>query len=261
MLTFLLLILTINSRVYIFKERFTGCTSPLFKKTFNFIFFKIDFSEACTNLETCAKDTSKTQSECIRAFNSEMDEFCGSYARKDRWRRRYCFKIANQNKLVATELENDLFKYIEPVDPVDPVDPVCEIETEKAFNGDSFISFGNALEDGNCLDFNDSDELSLTSCSDDNSKQNWVLFVDKKLDGNSYFKDDNGHCLTAVLKNNKMVTEVCNFCNENQIFNTENDSEFFNLIKNVATEKYLDLDNDTNPDFSDDGNIIYSISS
>ena len=59
MLKLFILILSISTRVDIFKNRFTGCDSILFPNPTNFSLIKIDFSTSCKNLEICAEDTSK----------------------------------------------------------------------------------------------------------------------------------------------------------------------------------------------------------
>lgn len=243
---FLILILTINSRVYFFKDRFTGCKSPLFQKTFNFLIFKIDFSEACTNLEACAKNTKKTQAQCIKTFNLEMDEFCSSYAIEDRWRRNYCFKIANQNKDIVNDLESDLFKY-----------DTCEKDVKVGANKLKLTNVTES-ENGNCLDFKDENDVLLTECSDDTLTQEWLLYTDQDS-GDVYFDDGKGNCLTGFLVNSKIFTEVCNYCDEDQIFKVsagKGGEDIF--VKNLGNEKYLNLQNDI-PNFSKEPESVFAI--
>ena len=169
-----------------------------------------------------------------------MDDFCSSYAKEESWRRNYCFKISSQNKEIAPELSSEIFKY------------VCEAEVK--FN---ITEYKILNEDEVCLDFTDPKDISSTNCSNFNLNQDWEIFKDKSLTNNNFYKDKDGNCLTGVLENSKMVTVECDFCDENQIFNSEA-TGFDSFIKNLGTGEYLNLDI---PNFSSEAQIInFSIS-
>ena len=202
------------------KDRFSGCESDLFPNPSNFLILKIDFSAECKALEICADDPGIVKEKCISQFNDGMDAFCPSYTRVNLWRRKYCFRIVEKNKLIANLLSDDVFK-------------TCELEEDSS----KITLIGNSMR---------TFLLNHTSLED--------IFFGKTAD--SFFKEitlDNsyviyeilredvpiGKCLLGVDIDSKLVAGDCNYCDPEQQFELGDFGTVFSL-KNVKTNKYLD---------------------
>ena len=215
-LIFSIILIQIQTRTRIYLDRFTGCTSDLFVNPANFKILKIDYSIACTNLESCAEDETLDHMTCIKNFQDDMASFCDSYTSINGWRRRYCHRIAKANLVLALKLDVKLFKSFIPT---------------KKFT--AFIAETSSLLADHCLDTAVADKG--VTCDGTVGTQNFT-FVE--LNNNKWVIEDSaGSCL-----NNAAESKPCDYTDEFQQFllgdGTVNGAV---TIQNVGSMNYWDI--------------------
>jgi len=214
-LTYILLLLTIQSRTRIRLEQFTGCESTLFSDPSNFRVMKVDFADACTALEVCAEDYLKSRIMCLEAFQADMTTFCSEYTGLNGWRRRYCGRISDRNVLLAMELDEDVFKYFVPT----PRFKAFILE-DKAYLG--------------CLD--NADIAVVTTCATPAATHEFT-FVELR-DEKWAIQDSAGLCFTSSVG-----LEECDYENESQQFKIiAGTADGAKAIESVKDATFLKLD-------------------
>ena len=121
LIAIILIINILSSRWIIKKSEFTACNpTDMIKPTNLYKLLKIDFNDACKELENCTKDYLRSRSVCLENFKLFLDLDCestygdsnfnGLYRRRIKpLRRYYCKKIASLNYELALKLNEDFF--------------------------------------------------------------------------------------------------------------------------------------------------------
>lgn len=200
--------------------QFIGCTSDLFPNPGESRVSGVDFSSACTILETCANTFSSSKTECLQNFEKNQNDVCSSITQLNLFRKRYCYRVADTNMEIANDLEDSIFDS-------------KELAFTATISDDGTNCIQSRAPPGSCDNPNAAPlqpfDAPTATCDNTENLQKLKFYL--LSNGKFVIGDSHGKCL-----NFEAIFDFCNFDNEEQWMLIEASSET-GTIQNVIVNK------------------------